>query len=61
MRLVLGAQDEVIKAKDNLNFLAQNTNPTTDYHISITRELAHQIPIEIFEQEIKTFFAEICY
>ena len=61
MRFVLGAQDEVIKAKDNLNFLARNTNPTTDYHISIKRELAHQIPIEIFEQETKTFFEQLCY
>jgi hypothetical protein len=61
MRFVLGAQDDVVKAKDNLNFLAQNSNPQTDYNISIKRELAHQIPIEIFEQETKAFFEQLCY
>jgi predicted esterase YcpF (UPF0227 family) len=61
MRFVLGAQDEVIKAKDNLIFLEQNTNPQTDYDITIKRELAHQIPIEIFEQETKAFFEQLCY
>jgi predicted esterase YcpF (UPF0227 family) len=61
MRFVLGGQDDIIKAKDNLNFLAQNSNPSTDYEISIKRELAHQIPVEIFEQETKAFFEQLCY
>jgi predicted esterase YcpF (UPF0227 family) len=61
MRIVLGAQDDVIKAKDNLKFLAQNTNPQTDYDITIKRELAHQIPIDIFEQETQAFFEQLCY
>jgi hypothetical protein len=61
MRFVLGSQDEVIKAKDNLIFLAQNTSPKTDYDITIKGELAHQIPIGIFEQETKAFFEQLCY
>jgi predicted esterase YcpF (UPF0227 family) len=61
MRFVLGGQDDVIKAKDNLNFLAQNSNPQTDYDITIKGELAHQIPIDIFEQETKAFFEQLCY
>jgi predicted esterase YcpF (UPF0227 family) len=61
MRFVLGAQDDIIKAKDNLNYLAQHSNPTTDYEISIKRDLAHQIPIEVFEQETKAFFTELSY
>ncbi|UQD57219.1 YqiA/YcfP family alpha/beta fold hydrolase [Flavobacterium sp. K5-23] len=61
MRIVLGAQDVVIKAKDNLNYLAQYSNSTTDYDIRIKRELAHQIPVEIFEQETKTFFEVLSY
>lgn len=32
MRIVLGAQDNIIKAKDNLNYLALQSNPTTDYY-----------------------------
>jgi predicted esterase YcpF (UPF0227 family) len=61
MRFVLGGQDDVIKAKDNLNYLAQHSNPTTDYIITIKRDLAHQIPIDVFEQETKAFFSELCY
>jgi hypothetical protein len=37
MRFVLGGQDDVIKAKDNLNFFMQNSNPQTDYDITIKR------------------------
>jgi predicted esterase YcpF (UPF0227 family) len=61
MRFVLGGQDDIIKAKDNLNFLAQNSNPQTDYDITIKGELAHQIPIDIFEQETKAFFEQLYY
>lgn len=61
MRIVLGARDDIIKAKDNLTYLALHSSPQTDYDITIKRELAHQIPIDIFEQETKAFFAELCY
>jgi predicted esterase YcpF (UPF0227 family) len=61
MRFVLGAQDDIIKAKDNLNYLAQHSNPTTDYEISIKRDLAHQIPIEVFAHQTKAFFEQLCY
>ena len=61
MRIVLGAQDNIIKAKDNLNYLALHSNPTTDYVITIKKELVHQIPIEIFEQQTNAFFGELCY
>jgi len=60
MRVVLGAQDDVIIAKDNLNYLAQHSNLKTDYDITIKRGLAHQIPIDVFEQETKAFFAKLC-
>lgn len=61
MRIVLGARDDIIKAKDNLRYLALNSSPQTDYDITLKRELAHQIPIDIFEKETKAFFAEVCY
>jgi predicted esterase YcpF (UPF0227 family) len=61
MQFVLGAQDDIIKAKDNLNYLAQHSNPTTDYEISIKRDLAHQIPIEVFAHQTKAFFEQLCY
>jgi predicted esterase YcpF (UPF0227 family) len=61
MRIVLGGQDDIIKAKDNLAFLAQNCNPKTDYTISIKYDLAHQIPVDVFEEETKAFFEVLCY
>ncbi|MFV8337228.1 YqiA/YcfP family alpha/beta fold hydrolase [Flavobacterium sp. RSP29] len=61
MRIVLGGQDDIIKAKDNLAFLAHNCNPKTDYTISIKSDLAHQIPVAIFEEETKAFFKALCY
>jgi len=61
MRIVLGGHDEIIKAKDNLTFLEQNCNPKTDYTIVIKNELAHQIPVEVFEEQTKAFFDCLCY
>jgi hypothetical protein len=61
VRFVLGALDDIIKAKDNLTYLAEHRNPATDYDIIIKKELAHQIPIDVFEQEAKTFFEQLCY
>lgn len=61
MRIVLGGQDDIIKAKDNLAFLAQNCNPKTDYTIAIKNDLAHQIPVDVFKEETKAFFENLCY
>jgi hypothetical protein len=61
MRIVLGGQDDIIKVKDNLAFLAQNCNPKTDYTIVIKNDLAHQIPVEVFEEQTASFFERLCY
>ncbi len=56
MRIVLGALDNVIKAKDNLAYLSQIISDKTDYAISVRKELAHQIPLDVFQEESKLFF-----
>ena len=56
MRIVLGGLDDVIKAKDNLAFLAQHISEKTDYKLVIRKELAHQIPVAVFEKETLNFF-----
>lgn len=56
VRIVLGSQDDVIKATDNLAFLSQNISDSSDYSIIIRKDLAHQIPISVFEQETIAFF-----
>ncbi|MBG6188225.1 YqiA/YcfP family alpha/beta fold hydrolase [Flavobacterium sp. CAN_S2] len=61
MRIVLGGQDDVIKAKDNLVFLSQNFSELKECTIQIINELAHQIPVPIFEKQTQYFFEELCY
>lgn len=61
MRIVLGGQDDVIKAKDNLVFLSQNFSESKEFTIQIINELAHQIPVAIFEKQTEYFFEELCY
>ena len=55
MRFVLGGLDDVIKAKDNLTFLAENYALERNYQIVIRKDLAHQIPIAVFEAETSIF------
>jgi hypothetical protein len=61
MRIVLGGQDTVIKPNDNLTFFGQNITAKTDYTIAIKKDLAHQIPVAVFEEETKAFFKELWY
>lgn len=61
LRFVLGGQDEVIKAKDNLAFLSQNCSDLKNCSIEIIDELAHQIPVHIFEEQTEAFFERLCY
>ena len=61
LRIVLGGQDDMINAADNLNFLSQNFSDLKDCSIEIINELAHQIPIHIFEEQTEAFFERLCY
>lgn len=61
IRIVLGGLDDVIKAKDNLAFLAQNFSELKECTIQIVNELAHQIPVAVFEKQSEVFFQELCY
>jgi hypothetical protein len=61
MRIVLGGQDDVIKAKDNLAFLSQNFSGLKECTIEIINELAHQIPVAVFKNQTEVFFAGLRY
>jgi pimeloyl-ACP methyl ester carboxylesterase len=61
MRFVLGGKDDVVKAKDNLAFLSQNFSDLNTCSIEIINELAHQIPVHIFEEQTEAFFGRLCY
>ena len=55
-RLVLGAKDELVDPKDTLKFIGESIGENTDYHISLRQDLAHRIPLDVFEYEVRSFF-----
>lgn len=59
MRIILGCKDDVITASANLMFFSQNMFDKTDYTIVLEHDLAHQIPITIFEEQSKLFFEDL--
>jgi predicted esterase YcpF (UPF0227 family) len=52
---VLGWQDTIVKATDNLEYFSKNTYKAIPYAITIRPDLAHQIPLHVFEEECKKF------
>lgn len=55
-QLVLGAQDEVGDPVGTFQYLSQTLNTHTDYCIHFRQDLAHRIPVAIFEEEVAEFF-----
>lgn len=53
--IILGAKDKVVDPKSSLRFLADNLG-VADFQIRIRQDLAHQIPLNIFEEEVNRFF-----
>ncbi|HLW14680.1 MAG TPA: YqiA/YcfP family alpha/beta fold hydrolase [Flavobacteriaceae bacterium] len=53
--LVLGANDNLIIPKDTLNFIGASIGKD-NYNLHIRQDLAHRIPVDIFEEEVKAFF-----
>ena len=60
-KIVLGAQDEVVYPKNTLIFIAERIKENTDYQINLRQDLAHRIPLGVFEVEVKSFFKSLCY
>lgn len=55
-RIVIGAQDEVVDPAETMKFLAETLSTRINYEIHFRTDLAHRIPIPIFEEEVKLFF-----
>lgn len=56
IHIVIGAQDDVIKASDNIAHITALLPFTTDLRLSILKELEHSIPVSVFKKEIDLFF-----
>lgn len=57
--IVLGSQDETVPAVANLQYFSENFIPTVQYSIKVRPDLAHQIPLEVFEEECGTFLRSL--
>ena len=55
--IVLGSQDETVPAIANLKYFAENLLPTVQFQIKIRPDLAHQIPLKVFEEECGAFLS----
>lgn len=58
-QFVIGAQDDVVNPGETLNFLSEEYNEFTDFHLHIRPQLSHGIPLHVFEQEVESFFAQL--
>lgn len=54
--IVLGSKDSVVNPKHTLIFLGDLLNQQQDYNISIRHDLEHRIPVNVFEEEVISFF-----
>ena len=55
--IVLGAKDDVVDPKSTLIFLGDLLKQPQDYNIQIRHDLEHQIPVDVFEEEIVRFMS----
>ncbi len=60
-QFVLGQIDDVVSPIDTLSFLSENFNPVTDFYLRLVPRLGHNIPVELFEEEVESFFMKLCY
>lgn len=52
---IIGVQDLVIKATDNIRFLLDHQSENEHSRIHVLQDLAHQIPLTVFSREIDNF------
>lgn len=54
--IVLGMLDQVVNPGGTLGFLSDSSFPANSQEIILNRELAHQIPQDVFEKGVNYFF-----
>lgn len=57
VQIVIGNQDDIIKATDNIAFIMKLLPLKTDLRLHLINELGHGIPLVIFENEVHLFFS----
>ena len=59
-QIVLGGIDEVVDPSETLAFLGKHLNKD-ELEIKIDPRLGHRIPVDLFIDQVKTFFSKLCY
>ncbi len=59
--IILGAKDDVITPSETFQFLSKTIDNNIEYRIHLRPNLAHRIPIAVFEEEVDVFFKALCY
>ena len=57
--ILLGGSDDVVNAAETLKFLGQNLQKS-ELNIKVLPQLGHRIPIDVFTEQVKKFFKDIC-
>lgn len=58
-QLVIGQRDPVVKPAETLKFLGEQLDGRTELFLHLRPEMEHRVPLDCFEQELKTFFKRI--
>lgn len=56
IQIVIGNKDVIVNSKENINYILNNISSDNNISIQIINQLKHQIPIDIFKNEIDGFF-----
>ena len=56
LQIVIGNQDDIIRAEDNLAFIMKLLPLKNDFRLHLIAELGHGIPLAVFESEVNLFF-----
>ncbi|WP_338792747.1 YqiA/YcfP family alpha/beta fold hydrolase [Bernardetia sp. Wsw4-3y2] len=59
LRVILGRHDDIINPFDTLPILMNDMNEDEPLSIHLRNDLAHQIPFDIFDDELNFFFEKI--
>lgn len=59
-QLLLGGSDEVVDPAATLAFLGTRLQKE-EIHLSIDPRLGHRIPLQLFEEQVSSFFSRLCY
>jgi uncharacterized protein len=59
-QILLGGEDDIVDPTDTLEFLKGHLQKE-QLQISIDPKLGHRIPLDIFEEQVKSFFSQLCY